>query len=189
MQGAGRKASNAIILGIEKGEILTQNLIRLIALGALGTHVPARDGPNGVEHVNGVVRYALDQQAKPLLAFAQRFVRRATFGQIARDLCEAQQSPIGITDGVDHDIGPEMGAVLAHAPAFGFKSPFLLCRRQRGSGYPCGLILGCVEAGKMLADNLVGLIAFEAARAGIPAGNPAIGIQHEDRIIRHALNQ
>ena len=44
-----------------------------------------------VEHEDRVVADALDQQAEPLLALAQRFLVLAPLGQVARDLGEAAQ--------------------------------------------------------------------------------------------------
>ena len=47
--------------------------------------------PVGVEHEDRVVLHALDEQAEALFALAQRLFGGAPFGQVARDLREADQ--------------------------------------------------------------------------------------------------
>src|SRR5690606_40967507 len=46
-----------------------------------------------------------------------------------------------------------------------------------------------IEAREMLADDLAGLVAFEALRAGILAGHDAIRIEHVDGIVGDCPNQ
>ena len=48
---------------------------------------------------------------------------------------------------------------------------------------------GGVEARKVLADDLVGSVSLEALGAGVPGENVAVGIQHENRIVPHALDE
>ena len=86
-------------------------------------------------------------------------------------------------------MGPEAAAVLAHAPALVLElalargdSP--VARRQPG------LAVGfLVEAGEVLAHDLVGLIALEALSAGVPARDDASRVEHVDRVIRHSLDE
>ncbi|MNU96316.1 hypothetical protein D3C71_863480 [compost metagenome] len=44
------------------------------------------------------------------------------FGDVARDFGKTQQRALVVVDGIDHHVGPEQRAVLAHPPPFGFKA-------------------------------------------------------------------
>src|SRR6185312_13523328 len=50
-------------------------------------------------------------------------------------------------------------------------------------------VLGRVEAREMLADDLVGKIALDALRTGVPARDAPRAVEHEDRVVGHALHQ
>ena len=65
-------------------------------------------------------------------------------------------------------------AVLAHAPAFSLEAALALGGLQRDPRDFLLALFGGVEAREMLADDLVGLIALEPARAGVPARDPAL---------------
>ena len=80
-------------------------------------------------------------------------------------------------------------AVLADAPAFGFEPAVMVGGVESERGNARGLIFRRVEAGEMLADDLVGGIALEPLRTRIPADHHAVGIQHVDGIVGNALNQ
>ena len=41
----------------------------------------------------------------------------------------------------------------------------------------------------MAADDLVRPVALDRLRAGVPALHDAVGVQHEDRVVAHALHQ
>ena len=89
---------------------------------------------------------------------------------VARDLGETDQLAALIFKCVDHHVGQEAAAVLAHAQSFGFKPTIAsgdfkgLLRRIRLT------VLLCVEAREVLADNLLGAVAFDALCAPVPAG-------------------
>src|SRR5204862_113362 len=55
---------------IERGEVRTEDLVGAVAFDALGAGIPARDAPVRVEHEDGVVSNALDQQAEAVHASA-----------------------------------------------------------------------------------------------------------------------
>ena len=42
---------------------------------------------------------------------------------------------------------------------------------------------------EMAADDLVGVVAFDALGAVVPAAHAAFGVEHEDRVIAHVLEQ
>ena len=52
-----------VLVGVEDREVLPDDLLGLIALDALGPFVPGGDIALGVEHEDGVVLDALDQEA------------------------------------------------------------------------------------------------------------------------------
>ncbi len=131
----------------------------------------------------------MHQQLKLLLALPQRVLGGLAFGQIAGDLGEAEQLTGRIEDRIDHDIGPEPCAVLADAPAFGLEFALPLRSLQGASRQAGGAVFLAVEAGEMLADNLVGAVTLEALRAGIPAGHDAGRIEHIDGVIGNRFDQ
>ena len=90
--------------------------------------------PFGVEHVDRIIRDALDEQAETLFARAKLFLCRPAVGQIARDLRETYELARGIADRIDHDVRPESAAILADAPAFGLKSALAFGCFQRDPG-------------------------------------------------------
>src|SRR5690606_40927009 len=98
-------------------------------------------------------------------------------GDVARDLGEAQQSAVLGPDRVDYHACPEQAAILAHAPALGLIAAFLGGDLQHALRLSLGPVGVGIEAREMLADDLAGLVAFEALRAGIPAGHDAIRIE------------
>src|SRR5215207_6607620 len=62
------KAGLAILLGVEAGEVVPDDLLFGVALEPLSATVPTRHGPFGIEQVDGVVGDGLNQQTKaPLI--------------------------------------------------------------------------------------------------------------------------
>ena len=41
----------------------------------------------------------------------------------------------------------------------------------------------------MLADDLVGAVALEALGAGVPGQDMPLRVEHEDRVVAHALDE
>ncbi len=62
-----RQTGGAVLIGVETGEMLAEDLGLLITLETLGTGVPAGDDARRVGHVDGVVDHRVDEQAKALL--------------------------------------------------------------------------------------------------------------------------
>src|SRR6478672_11947815 len=82
-----------------------------------------------------------------------------------------------------------MAAVLAHPPAFGDEPALYRGLLQDVLGKAGVLILRCVEAREMLADDLIGGVALDALGTGVPGCNTSLGIEHEDGIIDNRLDQ
>src|SRR5690606_29904893 len=111
------------------------------------------------------------------------------FGDVAGDLGEADQAPVIVVDRIDDHVRPEQAAVLAAAQALLFIFALLARLRQRAGRLAAGPVLIGVEAREMLADALARPVALDPLRAGVPAGDAAFDVEHEDRIIVHALDE
>src|SRR5262249_48695028 len=84
---------------------------------------------------------------RPLgLRFVQGKLRLAALGDVAGDLREAEQGALLVADRVDDHVGPEQGAVLAHAPAFRLEPAILRGGVERARGQPGRTILAGVKA-------------------------------------------
>src|SRR6185436_13736361 len=57
-------ASRDVFAGVKTREMLAQDLVDAVTLEALGSAVPRCDAAVAVEHENGVIFHAFDQQAK-----------------------------------------------------------------------------------------------------------------------------
>src|SRR5215204_1153238 len=94
-----------VLIGVEDREMLPDDLLGLVALDALSSKVPCCDVPIGVEHEDGVVLDALDQEAEALFAFPENFVGRpgrfAEFGWLHWIYCTTSKSRGGIVAHVD----------------------------------------------------------------------------------------
>ena len=136
-------------------------------------HVATR--PLAIEHEDGVVADAFYQQAKALFAAAQLLFMGSPPRQVARDLGEAQQLPVCISQRRDDDVGPELRAVFPDAPALVFERAGV-CRdlefvvgQVRGQGFRR------IEPREVLADDLVGSVSLEALGARVPGENVPCG--------------
>lgn len=99
------------------------DFLRPIALDPLGAEIPTADIAVGIEHVDRIVRDALDEPAELFLALADRLFGRPAFGQVAGDLGIADKFAGGSADRIDDHMRPEAAAVLAAAPAFSSNRP------------------------------------------------------------------
>ncbi len=177
------------VLGrIEGGEVPSDDLLGRIALDPLGARIPVGHDPLGIERENGVVRHPLDQQ--PELTLAPEAGERSLpfLRHVSRDLGEPDD-PAVFSNGIDDHHRPEPLATLAHPPSFGGETTRLggelqgALRRVR-----LDVLLG-VEAGKMTADDFAGGIALDPFGAGVPADDPPLWVEHDDRVVHDRLNQ
>jgi hypothetical protein len=177
-----------VLRDVEAREVLADDLAARIALDALRAGVPAGDDALGIEHVDGVVGHAFDQQAEALLALAQRLLVQPAVGEIARDLRETEQLAGLVAQRGDGDARPEARAVLAHAPAL------VLEAALGGRGLELVLRpaavdrLAGVEGGEVPADDFLGGVALDALRALVPAHHPPLGVEEEDRIVLRLID-
>jgi len=129
---------------------------------------------------------SLDQR---LAGPAQLFVGTPFFGDVAGDLGEAEQAAGVVVDGIDHHIGPEPLAVLAHPLGLALEPALADRGRQRLLRLSVGAILGRVEQRKVPADDLASLVALDRLRPGVPVGDQALRVEHVDGVVVHALHQ
>src|SRR6185503_282487 len=107
------------------------------------------------------------------LRLLQRGLGVALLGDVAGDLGEADQLAGVVEDAVDHDVGPEQAAVLAHPPALGLVAADLRGGVERARRQPGGAVALGIEAREVLADDLLAGIALDAPRPGVPARDDA----------------
>ena len=168
VEGVQRQTGFAVLGRVELREVASDDLLLGVALDPLRPGIPVGHAPVRIEHVDGVVGHPLDEQTKALLALPQRVLRLLALGQVAGDLGKADQFARLIADGVDDDVGPETGPVLAHPPALRFEAALLGCRLQSPAWHTCRPVGLRVKGGEMLTDDLVTGIALEALRARVP---------------------
>src|SRR5215211_4037160 len=145
--------------------MLTDDLVLRVALQALRTGIPVRHPPERVEHVDGVVFDTLHEQAEALLAEAQLLPSGLLLADVTGDLGKADELARGIVDRIDDHVSPHPGAVLADAPTLSLEAALAGCGRQGSDGQPALPILVGVEAGEVLADDLLFGVALEALRS------------------------
>jgi hypothetical protein len=109
-------------------------------------------------------------------------------GYVAGDLGKADDLPVHLYR-VDHHHCPELATVFPYPPAFRCEASGFHGGAQGLLGDACLAILGGIEAGKMLADNLVGQIALGPFGARVPADDAPFAVQHENGIVDDRLDQ
>src|SRR6185295_10820238 len=169
--------------------MLPDDFLGRVPLDALRPGVPSGNAAVRVEQENGVVLHTVNQQAKSLLAFAQRFLGLLAFGQVASDFQESAHAAIAISQGGEYDVCPKPASVLAQPPALVLKSPVLRRSFQFRCGPPAGDRLFGVKAVEGLADDLVGLVAFDALGSRIPTQHCSFSIEHENGVVLDACYQ
>ena len=143
-------------------------------------------GDTAGQFADGVHLLALEDRLARLL---QCLGRLAPFGEVAGDLGKAQQFAGRIADRIDHDAGPETGAILADAPALRLEPAFALGGVERTGGEAGHAVFLRIEAGEILTHNLFGAVALEPFGTAVPAGDRADRVDHVDGIVSDALHQ
>ena len=160
-----------------------------VALDTLGARIPGRDVARRVEHENGVIERAVDEQPERLLAVAQREIGVPALGEIARDLAESYEPSGLIQQRGDDDVGPESRAVLAHAPTVIFE-PAITRRELELLPWP-SLVdrILWIEHREVFADDLLRCVSLHPARTFVPTGDMTGRIQQEDGVVAGAFDQ
>ena len=126
------------------------------------------------------------ERQRRLLAFV---LCPALLGAVAGDLGESDVLADVVVDGGDHDVGPVARAVLAIPPALLLVAALAHGDLQLLLRMPLGLALDGVEDAEVLPDDLAAGVARDPLRAGVPAGDVALGIEHEDRVVADGLHE
>src|SRR5581483_8027791 len=84
---------------------------------------------------------------------------------------------------------PECAAVFADMRGLFFMPSFTNRCFQTQSWFVLGLRLSCIEAAKILADDLLARIALHPFRALIPGQHPPVRIEHVDGVIFYSLEK
>src|SRR5688572_20567075 len=169
--------------------MLPDCLVGPVALDRLGADIPVADPALRIEHVDSAIANTLDQEPELLLAGEERALGFLLLADIARDLGESDKRAVPVPYRVDNDACPETRAVLAHTPALGFIFALFTGGAKRARRQSGLAILVGEEAGEMLADDLVGFIALEAARSRIPGGDTAVRLEHIEGVIGDRIDQ
>ncbi len=160
-----------------------------VTLEPLGPWVPGCDHPVRVEHIDGVIGYALNQHAKMSLAVGEGPLRGMSLAEVPSDLGKADKGAGLVVDGIKNRGDPESGAVLANPPAFGLEAahlPRLRERFLRQTGVP---VLPGKELREVPADDFVRCVAFHPFGTGIPACDDTLGREHVKGVVGNALDQ
>ena len=99
-QQLGGAAALLILLRKEAREVQAENLVRLVALDALGAGVPGQHVAVAVEQIDGILADALDDGAQSLVVEPQSLLRGALLGGVADEAHDgraALQSRIGLS--------------------------------------------------------------------------------------------
>jgi hypothetical protein len=184
-----RLALGAILRGVEHREVSADDLGSLIALRLVRSGVPRRHVPRRVEHEDRIVGDGIDQVMKALLGAPQGLFRRSPLAQITRDLAEPSQRAIVVVDRGEHPVGPEERAVLAHPPALFLDVAVVTLGGEHLRGLAGSDVVGRVELGEVLADDLVRLVALDAFRSGVPGEHVTLRVEQEERIVGDAVDE
>src|SRR6266567_2842298 len=106
---------------------------------------------------------------------------------IPSDLGETDQLAGLISNRSNDHVRPECRAVLANTPPFILETPLSNRIHQFPGGFACEDVLLRIKAGKMPADDLLGLISLDSFCSSIPGADVALGIEHEDRVVLDSL--
>src|SRR5581483_4865197 len=168
---------------------LSDHLVRVVARHALGPGVPARDRPLGAQQEDRDVPDPVDQLAVALLALAEELVGALAVGHVPGHLREAAEPTPLVPQRGQGDAGPEARAVLADPPTLALVVPLL----RRGAQVLVRTVGGDVfrreEPRVGLADDLIGPVSLDALGPRVPAGDVPAPVEHEDRVVPHALDQ
>ena len=109
-------------------------------------------------------------------------------GHVSCDFSKPLQAAAFFEYGGNLNVGPNLLSVLAHPPALLICMTLLHGRPEFLFGLTLRNGFRRIEAGKVLADDLVSLVALDALRAFVPADDVPLGAKHEDRTILYTLD-
>jgi hypothetical protein len=119
----------------------------------------------------------------------QRELRRAPLGEVARDLAEADEPAVVVPKRGQDRAGPEAPAVVSEAPALVLGAPVAGRALEQRRGAPRGAVLRGEERLVRPPDDLVGPVALDALRPGVPRGDAPVDVEAEDGVVRDAHDE
>jgi hypothetical protein len=141
-------------------------------------HVPMEQSPVR-QSGQGIV---VGRVGEPLL-------QMTLLGTIAANRGEPQElATIGL-DRIDDNVSPKAVSILSQAPPLGLKAAITLSHFEAVLRSARGPIFLGVEAGKMLTDDLLRLIPFDALSASVPVTDDTVWVEHKYRIVSDLLNK
>jgi hypothetical protein len=179
----------AILGRVEDGEVLADDLARLVPFVLPRAGVPGGDVPRGVEHEDRVVGDRVDELVEARLGGVELLVGGALRRQVTRHLREAGDLAVLVLERRDDDAGPEARAVLAYAKALVLEAPLAEHRREDRLRPARGALLGRVEDGEVLSDDLLRLVPLDLLRAEVPGGDVPGRVEHEDRVVGDGVDE
>src|SRR5271154_2963467 len=117
------------------------------------------------------------------------FLGLLALSNVAGDLAETAQLAVGAVYRREDHVSPKLGTVLAHPPPFALEAAILPRHFQLVGRLACLDIFGRKKATVMLTDDFCGSVSLDTLRTFVPAYDPALRIQHQDRIVLDALDQ
>ena len=115
---------------------------------------------------------------------------RPLLGDVPGDLGEALQPALGIPEGGEDAVGHGSGCrPCGPASPRPRMRPFKATSRRIFGRAADGQLLLREEAGEVPSQGFALGVAREPLRPGVPGGEPALGIHHEDRVIPDAGHQ
>ncbi len=134
------------------------------------------------------LRAQVDQSSVTLFSLADGCLFVQALGQVAQDMDETQVLTVIILERHLHPAGPEAAAILAHMPAFVHRRT-IACRGCHFLfWHSAGHVFLHVESRGVAADRGVRLPAEDAFGALVPAGDEALGVGGENRVIDCAVD-
>ncbi len=110
-------------------------------------------------------------------------------GYVAGHLREAAEVAPIVPQGGDDYVSPKSGTVLAYPEALLLVGPLLRRYPQYLLRVVALEVLVCVEDREMLADYLVGSVAFDAVGPCVPSLDMPLRVEHEDGVVLDPLYQ
>src|SRR5579872_174671 len=111
------------------------------------------------------------------------------FGQVANDLCEANESSFLLAYGRSHDFRPVSRPFLADPPAFNSRASLSCSLFQLLPGLAQLDVSLFIEPRELLPQNLFGAVTLDALRPLIPSNHAPFRVEHEDGIVLHAFHE
>ncbi len=110
-------------------------------------------------------------------------------GHVPQDLGKASQPTIGVVQRADDSQGPEPLPILAQVPTLVIGAATFPGRTQLGFGHPLLTVLRRKDERKVPPERLRLGVAQDVLGRDVPTGDPALGIEREDRVVLNVLHQ